>query len=495
MTRKRVAIGMMMHETNNFSPIPTPLQAWRNRVLFVGEEIPGQFKGTKTAMGAYLSVAEREGWEVIPTIAAWAVPSAPTDAETYAWLKQHLLEPIAASNPDAVLLSLHGAMMAEGVDDVEAKLAREVKALIGDRPLLLALDLHANISDEMCANCDAVFGFDTNPHVDLYERGLESAECLVRIFANEVKPVVAITHPWIMPPTINMRTAEGPMTELFALAREWEAKPGIINVSVFGGFPYCDFPWAGSSVVTTTNGAPALAKACSDAVAARAWEIREQFLKRIATAAEAVTQAVTLVNDGSGDRRPIVLADVADNPGGGGTGDTTELLREFFRQHVQGVAAGVFWDPETVAQAIAVGVGGKAEFRIGGKAEPAYGAPLVVQGVVRAITDGELVARGPMGRGLTWHMGKTAMIESEGIKLVVSSIRLACDDADIFRSVGIDPTDTPILVVKSRGHFRASFAPLARAIIEVDAPGAANPNLERYTYRKIRRPMWPLDRA
>lgn len=493
--KRRVAIGMISHETNVFSPVPTPLQAWRDRGLYLGEEIIQHFRGTKSAIGAYLEVAEREGWEVIPTISAAAMPSAPTDAETYAWLKRHLLEPIAAQQPDAVLLSVHGAMMAEGVDDPEGDLARGIKALIGERPLLLAMDLHGNITPEMCQACDGVFAFDTNPHVDAYERALEAAGCLRQIFAGEVRPVVGYAHPPMMPPTINMRTAEGPMVELFALAREWEAMPGIVNVSIFGGFPYCDFPHVGTSIVTTANGDPGLAQACSEAIAARAWAIREQFLKPIPTPAEAVAQAFALLNDGSGDRRPVILADVADNPGGGGSGDTTVLLGELFRQGVRGVAAAAIWDPETVAQAVAVGVGSTAEFAIGGKAEPAYGSPLVMQGTVRALTDGRFTARGPVGRGMQWNMGRTAVIESNGILMVINSIRIACNDADVFRSVGIDPADTPVLLIKSRGHFRASFEPLSRAVIEVDAPGAANPSIDRYTYWRTPRPIWPLDRG
>lgn len=491
---KRVVVGQISHETNVFSPVPTPLQVWKDRHLYIGDEILTQYPGTKTAIGAWLEIAKRGGWEIIPTIAAAAMPSAPTDAETYAWLKQHLLGPIEAAQPDAVLLSVHGAMMAEGVDDPEGDLAAAVKAIIGDRPLILAMDLHGNITPEMCRSCDGVFAFDTNPHVDAYERGLEAAECLVRIFQGEVCPVVGYAHPPMMPPTINMRTAEGPMVELFRMAREWEAKPGIINVSVFGGFPYCDFPAVGTSIVTTADGNPDLARACSEAIAARAWEIREQFLKPIPTPEEAVAQAIALLNDGSGDRRPVILADVADNPGGGGTGDTTELLRELLRQQVRGVAAAAIWDPETVARAATAGVGATLDFQIGGKAEPAFGVPLTVTGTVRALTDGSFVARGPVSRGMFYNMGTTAVIEAEGIRFVLTTIRVACNDADLFRHVGIDPADTPVLLIKSRGHFRASFEPLARTVIEVDAPGAANPNIARYPFKRINRPMWPLDR-
>ncbi len=296
----------------------------------------------------------------------------------------------------------------------------------------------------------------------------------------------------MMPPTINMRTAEGPMVELKQLASEWEAKEGIINVSVFPGFPFGDVPHAGLSIVTTADRDMALAQQCSDAVARRAWEIRDRFLKTIPQPEEAMDQAIALLDDE--DKRPIILADVADNPGGGGSGDTTELLREMLKRDLPGGAAAAIWDPETVQQAQRVGIGGTATFRIAGKAEPAYGQPVDVEGTVRVLSDGRFIARGPMGRGMEWNMGPAAVIEVGNTKIVVCSIRIACNDADLFRSVGIDPATARVLLIKSRGHFRAAFEPLARAVIEVDAPGAANPNLDRYEYKFVQRPLWPLDR-
>ncbi len=489
---KRVAIGMISHETNVFSPVQTPLQAWKDRSFATGHEILAHYSGTKSSIGAFLEVGQQNGWEMLPTICASAVPSAPTDAQTYRYLKGGLITPMMEAMPDAVLLALHGAMQAEGVDDPEGDIVATIKQQVGDIPILVVLDLHGNITAEMCGNCDAVFGFDTNPHIDGYERGLEAARCLERVFAGQAHPVNAYSHPPMMPPTINMRTAEGPMVELKELGRQWEAKPGIINVSVFGGFPFGDIPHGGLSVVTTADGDESLAQQCSDAIAARAWEIRDQFLKPILPPVQAINQALSLLDDN--DPRPVILADVADNPGGGGSGDTPELLRELLKRNIFGSAAAAIWDPETVQQAIKVGVGGRGTFHIGGKADPSYGEPLVVEGTVRVLSDGLFAARGPMGRGMQWNMGLSAVIEVGHTKLVVCSIRIACNDADLFRSMGIDPADSRVLLIKSRGHFRASFEPLAKAIIEVDAPGAANPNLDRYNYKFVKRPLWPLDR-
>jgi microcystin degradation protein MlrC len=491
--KKKIAVGMISHETNVFSPVPTPLQSWKDRVLVIGNDLIKKYSGTKSAVGAFLEAAAKNDWEIIPTIATSATPSAPTDAATYKYLKDNLLKPIIDSKPDAVLLSVHGAMIAEGVEDPEGDIAQSIREIIRDKPLLLTMDLHGNITENMCNQCNGIFAYDTNPHIDGYERAIEATECLEKIFANKINPINAYTHKSMMPPTINMRTAEGPMVELHCLAKEWEAKEGIINVSIFSGFPYGDVPHAGLSIVTTAD-LPYLnlAKKCSDTIGNRAWQIREQFLKEIPSAVEGLDQTQKLLkNDMFG---PVVLADVADNPGGGGSGDTTVLLKELIKRNIPKSAAAIIWDPETVQKAVKVGVGNSSIFHIGGKAEPNYGKPIEVEGKVRILSDGRFIARGPVGRGMEWNMGESAVIQVGEVKIVISSIRIACNDADIFRSVGIDPEEASVLLVKSRGHFRASFEPLARSVIEIDEPGAANPSLNRYEYKNLARPIFPLDK-
>ncbi|MFP4457934.1 MAG: M81 family metallopeptidase [Clostridia bacterium] len=363
--KKKIIIGMISHETNVFSPVPTPLQAWKDRVFVIGNELIKKYAGTKSAVGAFIEAANRNDWEVIPTIATSATPSAPTDAATYKYLKENLIKPIINSNPDAVLLSVHGAMIAEGVEDPEGDIAQSIREIIGDKPLLLTMDLHGNITENMCNQCDGVFAYDTNPHIDGYERAIEATECLEKIFSREIDPINAYTHKPLMPPTINMRTAEGPMVELHQLAKEWEAKEGIINVSIFSGFPYGDVPHAGLSIVTTADRPYLdLAKDCSDVIVDKAWQIREQFLKEIPNAVVGLNQTQELLkNDKSG---PVILADVADNPGGGGSGDTTALLREIIKRNIPKSAAAIIWDPETVQKAIQVGLGNSATFFIGG---------------------------------------------------------------------------------------------------------------------------------
>ena len=492
----RVAIGRISHETNTFSPIPTTYESFAGgrSDVFEGDALLNHFAGSKTGLGGFMEVGGAEGWDMIGTVAADATPSANVAADAHDRLKGRLIANLrSAGTVDAVLLHLHGAMLAENAPDAEGDICRAVRNVIGPEvPLIVELDLHGNITKDFCHVVDAVFAYNTNPHIDNYERGLEAAQCLARILRGEMpRPSVSISKPPMLPPTINMRTAEGPMHQLLERGAEWEASPHIVDVSIFGGFPYADFPDAGTSIVVTATD-PDAGQRCANEIGRYAWSLRDNFLKSIASVPDAVTHALDLV--ASAPSKPVVLADVADNPGGGGSGDTTELLRELIRRNARGAAAAI-WDPETVQQAMSIGVGNEGNFRIGGKAAPGmYGDPLDVRGLVATLSDGRFIGWGPVVRGQEVTCGATARIDVGGLKLVVTTVRHAANDQGYFQVAGVQPEREPLLVIKSRGHFRADFEPIAHTIIEVDAPGAANPDLGRFTYQNVRRPIWPLDR-
>ena len=283
------------------------------------------------------------------------------------------------------------------------------------------------------------------------------------------------------------------MVRLFEMAREFEAQPKVINVSVFGGFPFADIPEVGLAVVAVTDDDAALAGRIARTIADEAWSIRGQFLKPLVPVQDAVARATSAEAQARGKAGPIILADVADNPGGGGSGDTTVLLRTLLEMGAKDVGFAVIWDPETAGAARKAGTGATLHVDLGGKTDPKHGAPVHVRARVLRLTDGTFVNGGPMSQGLTVCVGPTALLEIEGVQVIVTSQRAQPADAEIFRHVGIDPTRKRILVVKSRGHFRASFQPFAKEIIEVDCPGTASPNLSWLTYRHVPRPLFPLD--
>ncbi len=500
-----MVFGRISHESNSFSPVPTDLQAFGGEDIAEGQEVFERHRGTRTAIGGFMDVAGELDLELIPTLAAHAVPSAPVAATAHAWMKGRLVDGIrAAGRIDGLLLDLHGAMLVEGLGDGDGGRAgdgdgdilRACRDLVGPGvPIVSVLDLHANITRAMVECSDALVVYRTNPHVDMYERGVEAARLLAGVLGGRVRPVQALAKPPMLPPTINQRTGEGPMVALLARAAEWEARPGIVRVGIAPAFPYNDFGEAGLGVVAVADGDAALARAAADDVAALAWEIRGRFLKTLPEPAAALAEAMGRA------ARPVVLADVADNPGGGGTGDTTAVLRACLDAGLRDAMAWLY-DPETVARAFAAGVGGEADFALGGKVEPAFGAPVAVRAYVHALSDGRFVLRGPQSTGMRVGIGRTAVLlvggrlVEDSFAIVASELRAAPNDAEIFRFVGLEPSRAGVLLIKSRGHFRASFEPLAAGgSIEVDAPGAASPDLARFPYRAVRRPIFPLDPA
>jgi microcystin degradation protein MlrC len=309
----------------------------------------------------------------------------------------------------------------------------------------------------------------------------------VDMINGKITPAKAMRKPPMLLPTINMRTTEGPMVKIFDRTFEMEKNPKVINVNVAGGFPYMDTDEAGFSVVVMTNNDMDLAEKYANELADLAWSLRKEFLKPLTPVTTAVERAM---NAKSG---PIVLADVADNPGGGGSGDGTVILETLIRMRAKDVGFAVIKDPEVVAKAIDAGVGNTISMPVGGKTDKLHGSPVRITGTVKTISDGIFVNKGPMETGSKSHLGKTVLLEVNGIELLVSERKMAPNDPEIFRRHGIEPTEKKILVLKSRGHFRAGYEPFSKEIIEVDAPGLTSPNLKQFPYKNVRRPIFPLD--
>jgi microcystin degradation protein MlrC len=341
----------------------------------------------------------------------------------------------------------------------------------------------------MARHATLLHGYKTYPHIDMAERGREAAERLIDVAEGRLRPTVALRQPALLPPIASQLTARGPMRRLYDLAAELEARPGITTISVFAGFPLADIRDAGLSVYVAANGAQALADECADGLVATAWEHRREFIHRALPVQEAVAKGIALSQDG----HPVVLADIADNTGGGAAGDTTEILRELLRVGVRGATVACLWDPAAVQACVRAGVGATATVSVGGKIDPRHGAPLTVTGRVRTLSDGRFVHQGPMMRGLEGRLGPTAVLDVDDVKIILISLRWQTLDPEMLRVVGIDPGRERLIAVKSTIHYRAAFEPLAHAIVEVDAPGLSSSNLARFAFQRVRRPIFPLD--
>ncbi|MDP2873159.1 MAG: M81 family metallopeptidase [Bacillota bacterium] len=488
----RFVIGHISHETNAFSPIRTDHAEFVKRGLFRGEGIAKAYCGTKTHIGGFFDVAAREGVELIPTIAAGATPAGPVAREAYDQYLQELLDGISAAGKiDGVLLALHGAMMVEGKPDGEGDILSAVRQLVGkDMPVVSTLDLHANITPKMVANADALFVYDTYPHVDTYEKGVIAAETIIRAARGGVRPVMGFRQLPMMHAVVFQYTGAIPMSTVFEYVRRLEDNEKVIDICVAAGFPWSDFDGAGYSVVVTTDGDRDLAQRLADEVGDLSWNLRRLFERRLYTPEEAVRMAA------ASPVGPVVMADVSDNPGAGASCDSVEVVRVMVEHGVKSAAVAVIADTKALELCAKAGVGSKVTVTIGAKTDSFHGKPLEVTGRVRLISDGVFLRKGPMSTGMVNTMGKTVVLNVDGIEILLTEQRVQPTDAEVFRSVGIEPLDKQMLLLKSCVHYRAAFEPLARGgVLEVVGPGLSHPDLNLLPFKAIRRPMYPLDEA
>ncbi len=486
----KFAVGGISHETNCFSPIKTELVHFKHRSYVKGEDVLTAYTGTKTPMGGFIDFASETDSILYPTISAGAVPSGIVSKDAYLQLKNELLEGIKnAGEIDGVLLALHGAMVVEDYPDAEGDILSSVREVVGpDVPIAATLDFHATLTDIMVEKADGLFGYNTYPHIDGYDRGLEAGRFVAKLLRKEIDPVNVVLRPPLAPPVVPARTGWGPIKELMEQAFEFEKESGVINVSVYGGFVYSDVHDAGLAFLATTDGDKENAQKIVEILADKAWELRHSFIADMKKPQDAVKYAM------GKKEGPIVLADVADNTGGGASGDGTEVLRALIEQNAQNAVVITIPDQEAVNEAFRVGVGGSFDALVGGKFDNLHGEPVRVKGIVKVLSDGTFVHKGPMSTGMKSNMGRTAVIQCGGVEIIVNERRFQPVDPEVARSVGIDPAHKKIVVLKSAVHYRASYEPIAAEIIEVDGPGLSSPNLSRFEFKHIRRPIFPIDK-
>lgn len=484
----RVAVGGIYHESNTFFSRPMTLERFAEKDLHYGADIVAHWHGTCSEMGGFLEGAERYGFEPVPTVMAWGMPSGPLDAETFETLSHDLLSRLRAGRPlDGVLLSLHGAMVSETFDDADGEILRRVREGIGpDSPLVVTTDYHANLTEVMVRWSDAIVGYDTYPHVDQADRGLEAASILFGMLTAGLRPRLGLARRPLLPHILLQLTERPPMADAIAMAHELEKRPGMVSVTVAAGFPYTDVPEAGFSVLAVARDEADRARNAAEEVAEFVWQRRAEFQVALPGPEEAVRQAL---KEGSG---LTVLVDVGDNLGAGTPGDGTVLLAELLRQKARDALV-LLADPEAVDCSIAAGIRERVRLRVGGKTDRHHGEPVEIAGVVRTISDGVFRNIGPMRDGVVDDQGRTVVIDTGSVLVVLTERRMPMWNLQQLRALGIEPTRLRIIVVKAAIAYRAAYVPVARRIIEVDTPGLAAADIRRFSYKRLKRPMYPLD--
>jgi len=488
----RIVAAMMKHETNTFSPVPTPLERFARgrRDPPAGKYAYEAFKGTGSGLAAFIDLAEQKGAEIAIPIAAAAPPSGPVPDAVFEHMAGRVCEAVARG-ADAILLDLHGAMVTESVEDGEGALLRRVRALAPKTPIGVSLDMHTNLYPAMVENATVLAGYQTYPHIDMYETGLRAGRPILAMLEGKMRPRMAWGNRPMLPHVMRQGSDDAPNRELQARCRALEAE-GALAATVFVGFPHADIRNAGLSAVVVTDGDAEGARRSCDALLDQAWAAREAFVYAIEPLEQSLARAKALTEG------PVVLLDHYDNSASGGTMDSMAVLGGIMRTGLENVAAFAIHDPGAVEAMIRAGIGSEATLPLGGKIDmPSIkrkGEPLTVTGTVKLISNGRFRNRGPMARGVLQDMGPTVVLDTGKVEIVVITRHQEPNDFECFASLGIDATAKRYLMLKSRVHWRAGFKPIAKSVVECAGVGVCTSDYDMLDFRHVRRPIFPLDR-
>lgn len=496
--RPRIALLGAMLESNAFAD-PIGEAEFRASCWLEGKTMLAEAAKDAPAMPremvAFIRVAAVRGdWDLAPVMMVAAGPAGPITHQFYEELRAAMIEGLRAAGPvDAVYVAAHGAMTAVKEHDADGALLAALRGVVGPAvPIVATLDLHANLSQQMVDSADLLIGYRTNPHVDMAERGAEAARAMARLLTGERFAKAFVRLP-LAPPTVSLLTAAGPFADgMNAAIGMVESDRRLVNVTLLPGFVYSDTPKNGFAVLATATD-PAAAWSAAGRLAAQIWDDRARFKARLTSLEASVAEAKAASAD---PRRPaLLLADVADNPGGGASGNTLFLLDALRRAGVTNCLIGMLHDPKLAAEAHERGQGERfdAVFNRGGHYHFSRRDNMTAR--VLSLSDGVVVGARGIFAGRSMSLGPCAALQVDGVTVVVSSARQQCADPVFFTMLGLDPAAARVVVVKSRGHFRAGFDLLFRPeqILEVDAPGLTSPILANFKFRGLPRPIYPLD--
>lgn len=497
MSGPRVAIVGVWLESNRQAPVARE-EDFRSLYWLEGEALIDAARAKHPFIlaeaAAFVKTMDATGpWQPVPILLAACHPHGPVDGRLMDRFLAIMREGLTAAGPlDAVYIANHGAMIATDRDDPDGEVIALAREVAGPKArVIVTLDLHGNISERMVEACDLIVGYRTNPHVDMTERGEEAALALRLILAGHADPKSAFIRLPLTPASVNLLTADGPYGDMidYGTRRRAELAGDILNVSIFGGFVFSDSDKNGVAVIVTARNDRARAQALAREIAERGWKQRQRFKKTLTPLADAVRLA------SKRDRLPVIFADSGDNPGGGGTGRTTELLSALASSGAQDVLYGSFFDPPLAAAAHKAGVGARIQARFNSHAGLPCDMPWEAEAEVVGLHDGTIVGRLGSAQGRVLRLGPSAALRMGGITAVVISDRMQTLDPMFFEMFGLDIAKAHTVVVKSRGHFRAGFIPWfpPERVYEVDTDGLTSPVLERRQWHRIPRPSYPLD--
>lgn len=486
----RIGIAGFLHESNTFLPVPTTRSHFEQASLTRGESLLHRWSESLHELGGFLKGAQLHGFQPVPLLATFAIPSGTIEHTAFEELVALLIRDLECALPlDGLLIALHGATVSEQFPDADGEVLRRLREALGPTvPIIATLDLHANVSQQMIALTDASVFYRSNPHLDQQQRGLEAATLIARTLQGEISPVQVLETPPLLINIAKQHTEEQPARGLYDDLQSVLRWPGILSASVAMGFYYADVEEMGASFLAVADRDPELARKAARWMARRAWE-RRQDLQATLPSPEAAVRLARLASDG-----PVVLMDVGDNVGGGSPADSTLLIAEVLRQRASNALV-VLYDPQAVQFCIQAGVRQEVDLMAGGKTDRQHGSPVHLQGRVRLISDG-LFSETKVRHGgwRDYDQGLTAVVETaEQHTFVLTSRRMAPMSLEQILSLGIKPETKQMLIVKGVIAPRAAYAPVAKRIILVDTPGTTTANPANFSFKYRRRPLYPLE--
>ncbi len=487
----KILTAEIYHETNTFSCRKTDVQAFKDRLfLFAAEAIAERGKAN-TELAGFLQAGSNHGWQIDHVLSASAGPGGKVTRAAFESLSDPLVAAVKNNRYDGILLGLHGAMVTDFCEDGEGELLHRLRALLGlDIPIAITLDLHANVSQQMCSLADIIVSYKTYPHIDMREAGLHAGEILQRTLARKIKPRTIRVGLPMLEEVNGGRTDIGPMIDRFATARAYEAQDNVFAVSINAGFASADITEVGPTVLVTGQGNFDAHTVFAETIAEDIWVRRDEVLNDYLSVEAAATIA-TAFDSGEG---PLIIADYADNPGAGGYGDSTNLLQALLNAGVTNACFGPMVDPEVVKQLHAGKIGDAFQITLGGKTDTNFGGePLTLDAKLVSTSNGQYIGDGPMAGGLHGTFGPSAVVRVADIDILVVTISSQILDLQQFKAFGIDPESKRVIALKSMQHFRAAFGPIAAKIVVCDSGALCTPRYDHLPYRNVPRPMFPLD--
>jgi microcystin degradation protein MlrC len=485
-----VLSAQIMHESNSFSVRLTSLDRFADVILLHGDEALRALDGTNTEVAGFLDIAREKSWELVHVISAHANPAGCVTEDAFEQIVKTIEEAARREleRLDGILLAFHGAMVTTHSGDGEGEVLQRLRAIVGrDIPISATLDLHANVTRRMCELANILVSYKTYPHIDMRVAGRHAGELLHRTMVGEIKPHTLFVRPPMLEDANGGRTDVGPLVALMDRAKAYESEPNVLAVSVNGAFPYADIEEIGPTVTVTYSGTPEPHQVFAEEIAKAMWDARHDIVNRFLSPEEAVASALT------GDDSPVVIADYADNPGAGGYGDGTNLLQALIVADADACLCPIV-DPEIALQLQDRQLGEVVSIRLGGKVNSSFGGePLELTGTLLGMFDGSYICDGPMYAGVRMSFGPTAVVDVGRVQVVIVTEPHQCHDLQQFLAFGIDPRTKRIVAVKSMQHFRAAFEPIASHVLVCDSGALASPDLTKFSFSRVPRPIYPLD--